>query len=75
MNGFTTANSVYYVDLANRRITCGKLGNKTMRFATGAMFMIGQPGVAYFVDDNDNPLYTNDGRWARIKTGTITGYI
>ena len=75
MHGFTTANSVYYVDLANRRITGGKLGNKTMRFAAGASFMIGQPGVAYFVDENDNPLYTADGRLARITTGTITGYI
>ena len=75
MIGFKTASSTYYLDIMNNYIWGGKLGNNKHRYAPGAQFIVGLPGVAYFVDDFGNQLYTNDGRPAGIVTGIIKRYI
>lgn len=55
MRGFKTARSVYYIDTTttSRLIWGGKLGNTPRRYAPGAQFIIGNPGIAYFVDSYD----------------------
>lgn len=75
MRGFKTKRSVYYIDTVNRLIWGGKLGNTPRRYAPGAQFMIGCPGIAYFVNEYDEQLYTSDGRPAMISTGVIIEYI
>ena len=75
MRGFQTASSTYYLDIANNYIWGGKLGDTKHRYAKGARFMIGAPGIAYFVDDFGNQLYTADGRPSMIQTGIIKNYI
>lgn len=75
MIGFQTASSTYYVDTVNRTICGGKLGNHKRRYAVGAQFIIGMPGVAYFVDEWDRPIIMKDGRQEMIKTGAIRNYI
>jgi len=75
MLGFQTASSTYYLDLVNNYMWGGKLGDTKHRIAPGSQFIIGAPGLAYFVDDYGNQLYTSDGRPAMIKTGIIKNYI
>lgn len=76
MRGFKTARSVYYIDTTTSRLIWGgKLGNTPRRYAPGAQFIIGNPGIAYFVDSYDRQLYTSDGRPAMIQTGIIREYI
>ncbi len=75
MRGFQTASSTYYLDIVNNYIWGGKLGNNKHRYAKGARFIIGAPGIAYFVDDFGNQLYTADGQPAMIQTGIIKNYI
>lgn len=74
MVGFRTKNSTYWIDASNRLIWGGKLGNKPRRYAIGAQFMIGEHGVAYFVDEYDRQLY-NGNKPCYIRTGVIQGYI
>lgn len=74
MRGFRTERSYYYVDTNNRLIWGGKLGCTPRKYAPGARFLIGAPGIAYFVDKYDRPLYTCDGHPAMIQTGIIKEY-
>lgn len=75
VQGFKTKNSIYYVDTVNLLMWGGKLGDTPRRIAPGARFIAGMPGIAYFVDNNGNQLYSMDGSPAMIITGKIISYI
>lgn len=75
MRGFRTKNSTYYLDTVDCLIWGGKLGNIPRHYAPGATFIIGMPGLAYFVDEAGKPLFTQDGNVAMIRTGVILDYI
>ena len=62
MTGFRTSSSIYYVDIRNKLIWGGKLGNNPRQYIEGR-FVIGTRGYAKFVDGGE------------IITGVILSYV
>lgn len=62
MIGFETLNNRYYVDLAEKKVVGGKIGNEFKKYEK-AIIIVGRPAEFFFKDS------------APMRTSTVQNYI